>query len=82
LTANHAKYANGKPILFSRIWCISRLEIFVESKPTNPLNADAACDECGNFGALEIGDRKLCLECVALAGSSCAGSAADESHQR
>ena len=28
----------------------------MESKPANPLNEDAACEECGNFGALEMGD--------------------------
>ncbi|MDD5139200.1 MAG: hypothetical protein PHY43_02940 [Verrucomicrobiales bacterium] len=36
------------------------------------------CDECGNFGALEIGDRRLCTDCVTLAGSACAGSTADD----
>jgi hypothetical protein len=50
----------------------------VESKPANPFNEDAACDECGNFGAREIGDRKLCDECVTLAGSACAGSLGDD----
>jgi len=44
-----------------------------------PANEDVACDECGNFGALEIGDRKLCAECVTLAGSSCAGSLTEDS---
>jgi hypothetical protein len=41
---------------------------------------NTVCDECGNFGALEIGGRKLCADCVILAGSSCAGSAADDAN--
>ena len=49
----------------------------METKPANPVNEDAPCDECGSFGALEIGEHKLCAECVALAGSACAGSASD-----
>jgi hypothetical protein len=39
---------------------------------------NAACDECGSFGALEIGGRKLCADCVTLAGSSCGGSRTDD----
>jgi hypothetical protein len=35
------------------------------------------CDECGSFGAVEIGDHRLCPDCVVLAGSACAGSADD-----
>jgi hypothetical protein len=50
----------------------------VESKPANLVNGDVPCDECGNFGALEIGGRKLCADCVTLAGSACAGSASDD----
>jgi hypothetical protein len=53
-------------------------KIIVESKPVNFINEDVACDECGNFGALEIGDHRLCAECVTLAGSACAGSAAED----
>jgi hypothetical protein len=45
----------------------------VEAKSTNCVHDDVACEECGNFGAQEIGDRKLCADCVTLAGSSCAG---------
>ena len=50
----------------------------MEFKPADPVNEDAACDECGNFGALEIGDHILCAECVTLAGSACAGSPSDD----
>lgn len=35
---------------------------------------DAVCEECGSYGALETGDRKLCPNCITLAGSACAGS--------
>ena len=31
------------------------------------------CDECGQFGALEIAGRRLCPDCVAVAGCGCAG---------
>jgi hypothetical protein len=27
----------------------------MQSKPANLVTEDAACDECGSFGALEIG---------------------------
>jgi len=50
----------------------------MESKPASPVNEDAVCEGCGSFGALEIGTRKLCAECVTLAGSACAGSAKDD----
>ena len=40
--------------------------------------SEAACDQCGCFGALEIGDHWLGSDCVTLAGSACAGSVADE----
>lgn len=29
------------------------------------------CDECGRFGALEIGGRKLCVDCYQGACSCC-----------
>jgi hypothetical protein len=50
----------------------------VESKPADCANENTACDKCGNFGALEIAGRKLCADCVTLAGSACAGSASDD----
>jgi len=50
----------------------------VETKPSSFVKEAAACDECGSFGALEIGDHKLCAECVTLAGSACAGSPDDD----
>jgi len=53
----------------------------MESQPANPVNEDTVCDKCGTFGALEIADRKLCAECVTLAGSACAGSSSDDANQ-
>jgi hypothetical protein len=50
------------------------MQQFNESTPIE----NVTCDECGNFGALEIGERKLCADCVTLAGSGCAGSPAEE----
>lgn len=58
------------------VYCV--VKKFVESKPANLADEAAACDECGSFGALEIGARKLCAECVTLAGSACAGSPSDD----
>jgi hypothetical protein len=52
----------------------------VESKPANPVNEHAVCEECGNFGALEIGDHNLCAECATLAGSACTGSPSDDAN--
>ncbi len=44
---------------------------------STPIVADenAACDVCGSFGALEIDERTLCADCVALAGCGCGGAA-------
>jgi len=52
--------------------------VFVNPNSGPAANEDAACDECGSFGALEIGDHRLCAECVTLAGSACAGSPSDD----
>jgi hypothetical protein len=49
----------------------------VNENSNSNANENAACDECGNFGALEIRDGKLCADCMTLAGSSCAGSSDD-----
>jgi len=37
-----------------------------------------ACDECGQFGAIKLAGRRLCHDCVALAGCGCAGRGGDE----
>ena len=42
------------------------------------VNEDAACERCGNFGALEIAGKILCADCVELAGCSCAGHGDDK----
>ncbi len=40
--------------------------------PTSPAPAaDAACEACGRFGAVRMGDRLLCPECISVAGSCC-----------
>jgi hypothetical protein len=36
-----------------------------------PLNDNAACESCGRFGAIEIGERRLCPDCYESAGSCC-----------
>jgi hypothetical protein len=33
-----------------------------------------ACEQCGNSEASDIAGKFLCSDCVALAGSSCAGT--------
>lgn len=45
------------------------------TKTSYSANEDAACDVCGSFGALEIDERTLCADCVALAGCGCGGAA-------
>jgi len=47
--------------------------------PKSEIVADekAACDECGNFEAMEIGGKLLCADCLSVSGSSCAGSPDD-----
>ena len=50
----------------------------MESKPASPVNADAACERCGQFDTVEIGGSVLCPDCVALAGCGCAGHGGDE----
>ncbi|HXT12699.1 MAG TPA: hypothetical protein VN873_14140 [Candidatus Angelobacter sp.] len=37
----------------------------------NRVNESAACDVCGRFGAVEVGDRKLCVDCYGGCGSCC-----------
>lgn len=41
--------------------------------PAERLVADenAACDRCGQFGAMAIAGQQLCPECVTLAGCGC-----------
>ena len=35
------------------------------------LDENAACEECGQFGAVELGGRKLCMDCYQKGGSCC-----------
>jgi hypothetical protein len=46
--------------------------------PANPDGSESlrvdeavACDECGRFGALHVGERRLCSDCYESAGSCC-----------
>jgi hypothetical protein len=39
---------------------------------------EARCDRCARFGAIEVGDRRLCEECYACAGSCCPEFGADD----
>jgi hypothetical protein len=48
----------------------------VETKPANSVKK--ACERCGSFDVLEFAGKLLCAECVALAGSSCAGSSTEK----
>ncbi len=36
-----------------------------------PFEEAAVCDECGRFGAFDMGERKLCRDCYQGAGSCC-----------
>lgn len=41
--------------------------------PTQPiLDPEKPCAECGRFGAVEMGDVALCLDCYAEKGACCA----------
>lgn len=46
-----------------------------ESNQSQPdrlgIDETAACDRCGRFGALSIGERKLCPDCREQSGSCC-----------
>ena len=35
------------------------------------LEEDLVCDECGRYGAVDFGERKLCADCYETLGSCC-----------
>jgi hypothetical protein len=39
--------------------------------PTDRAIESIACDICGRFGAVEIGDRHVCMDCYGGCGSCC-----------
>jgi len=41
----------------------------------NPADGDEVCEHCGHHEAVEIAGKFLCVDCVAVAASACAGSA-------
>jgi hypothetical protein len=45
----------------------------LKSGVNDPIKADErlTCDECGRFGAVEIGDAKLCTDCYGTKCSCC-----------
>jgi hypothetical protein len=46
--------------------------------PPVKLNEGIACDVCGRFGAVELGDRHLCVDCYEGCGSCCPEFGRDE----
>jgi hypothetical protein len=46
-------------------------------RPLKP-DPDARCDRCGTFGAMDVGDRRLCEECCSGFGSCCLEFGADD----
>lgn len=50
------------------------------SDRSEPLRVDqtVACERCGRFGALSVGERLLCPDCHAIAGSCCLEFASDD----
>jgi hypothetical protein len=34
-------------------------------------DSNLVCDECGRYGAVDFGERKLCLDCYESSGSCC-----------
>jgi hypothetical protein len=49
----------------------------MSSEPKIMTPADAACEGCGGFDVFELAGRFLCADCVAGAGSACAGPVDD-----
>jgi hypothetical protein len=49
-----------------------------DAVPTHQSDAAKGCEHCGSWEAQELGGQWLCADCIALAGCSCAGSAAGE----
>jgi hypothetical protein len=42
----------------------------MNSIPPRP-DPDMTCEACGQFGAVHMGDRWLCADCISAAGSCC-----------
>ncbi|TAK99607.1 MAG: hypothetical protein EPO07_10735 [Verrucomicrobia bacterium] len=40
-------------------------------KSENQISAELRCDECGRFGAIDFGEKKLCPDCYEHHGSCC-----------
>jgi hypothetical protein len=51
----------------------------VNQKSEIAATENAKCEECRQFGAIEIAGRQFCPDCVVLAGCGCAGHGDDES---
>lgn len=45
---------------------------------TRPDDAEHACDRCGRSDTVPCGDRWLCEECIAIAGSCCLEFGSDD----
>lgn len=60
------------------------LKVVSTELKTNPPKRDenAVCEVCGRFGAFEVGDRKLCVDCYQNAGSCCPEFGADDLWQQ
>lgn len=43
---------------------------------------DARCERCGGLSPFDLGDRRLCEECVRLSGSCCLEFGADDLWRR
>jgi hypothetical protein len=52
-----------------------------ENDKTPPVKPDERliCEVCGRFGAIEFGERRLCLECYEGCGSCCPEFGREES---
>jgi hypothetical protein len=56
----------------------SMLEQPVESS-SKQINESATCEICGHFGAVEAGDRWLCIDCYQGCGACCSEAQTGES---
>ena len=46
--------------------------------PPAPAENDRACEKCGRYDAIEMGEHFLCGDCIAQAGCACAESETED----
>ena len=49
----------------------ARTDTAADTKGALNAQENLACDECGRYGAIDLGEKKLCLDCYGSYGSCC-----------